>query len=127
MLSGEKILVQDWDRSHVIRDHYRALLGPNAHLEAHPAGKQGLFMLVSAGYGVTLSPISQTESGFPGVIFRPLSGTNAHIQICLGWSPQCQDPATGRFVAFVRDFMKSREPPGRSGLSAGGEKPGPSP
>lgn len=107
-LRNETFLVQDWGRDHSIRDHYMEILGKDVTIETHPAGKQSVFALVSAGYGVTLAVQSQAERGFPGIIFRPLRESDAHLPIRLGWDADRQDAVTGCFVAFIRDFVRQR-------------------
>lgn len=107
-LRNETFLVQDWGRDHSVRDRYIEILGKDVTIETHPAGKQSVFALVSAGYGVTLAVQSQAERGFPGVVFRPLRELHAHLHIRLGWEANRQDPITGRFVAFIRDFVRQR-------------------
>jgi DNA-binding transcriptional LysR family regulator len=107
-LQNEIFLVQDWGRNHSVRDHYTKILGTDVTIETHPAGKQSVFALVSAGYGMTLAVQSQAERGFPGVIFRPLRERDAHLPIRLGWDADRQDAVTGRFVAFIRDFVRQR-------------------
>ncbi|MBB2198730.1 LysR family transcriptional regulator [Nguyenibacter vanlangensis] len=103
---NETFLVQDWGRDYSIRDHYTEILGKDVTIETHPAGKQSVFALVSAGYGVTLAVKSQAERGFPGVIFRALRRSDAHLKIHLGWDANRQDAVTGRFVAFIRDLVR---------------------
>ncbi|GEB38035.1 LysR family transcriptional regulator [Gluconacetobacter liquefaciens] len=107
-IRNETFLIQDWGDDYSVRDRYLEILGKNITLESHPAGKQSVFALVGAGYGMTLAVQSQAEQGFPGVIFRPLRGSKAQLQIHLGWDANRQDPVTGRFVAFVRDFVRQR-------------------
>jgi DNA-binding transcriptional LysR family regulator len=67
-----------------------------------------VFALVGAGFGITLATRSQSEVAFPGVVFRPIREENAWVQIELVWSPDAEDPAVGRFVAFMRDAASSR-------------------
>jgi DNA-binding transcriptional LysR family regulator len=103
----EIVLVQDWPHSHVTRSFYASLLGPSTRFISHPAGKQSLFSLVAAGFGITLATEGQASIGFPGVTFIPIDEDNAVIRHVLAWLPQCEDPAVGRFVAFMRDEARS--------------------
>lgn len=105
-LRNQTFLIQDWGQDYSVRRRYNDVLGKDVTIETHPAGKQSVFALVSAGYGLTLAAQSQAENGFPGVVFRPLRERDAHLQIRLGWAANRQDAATGRFVAFIRDFIR---------------------
>jgi hypothetical protein len=42
------------------------------------------------------------------VIYRPIDEDNACVEIELLWFPDAEDPAVGRFVAFMRDEARSR-------------------
>ena len=75
---------------------------------AHAASKQCVFALVAAGFGITLATTSQAEVVFPGVVYRPIREENAWVQVELVWCPEAEDPAVGRFVAFMRDEARSR-------------------
>ncbi|WP_308720782.1 LysR family transcriptional regulator [Komagataeibacter xylinus] len=101
---NETFLIQDWGQDHSVRDRYAEILGTDVAIETHPVGKQCVFALVGAGYGVTLAARSQAECGFPGVVFRPLAAIDARLQILLGWDASCQDAMTGRFISFIRDL-----------------------
>lgn len=103
----ETILVQDWPHSHVTRSFYVSLLGPKASITAHPASKHSLLTLVSAGFGITLVTEAVAMAGFPGVTFIPIDEENAVVRHVLAWLPQSEDPAIGRFVAFMRDEARS--------------------
>ena len=61
-----------------------------------------------AGFGITLATTSQAEVVFPGVVYRPIREDNAWVQVELVWCPEAEDPAVGRFVAFMRDEARSR-------------------
>lgn len=106
-LSNETILVQDWPRSHVTRSFYSSLLGPSPRFCSHSVSKQSLLSLVAAGFGVTLATESQACAGFPGVTFVTIDEVNASVNVVLAWAPQNEDPAVGRFVAFMRDEAQS--------------------
>ncbi|WP_256890090.1 LysR family substrate-binding domain-containing protein [Acidomonas methanolica] len=105
-LRNETFLLQDWGHDYSIKSRYIDILGKDVTFESHPAGKQSVFALVSAGYGVTLAVQSQAERGFPGVIFRPFRGDTPQLPIRLGWDANREDPIAGRFVAFIRDFVR---------------------
>jgi DNA-binding transcriptional LysR family regulator len=66
-LRDQAILVQDWAHSHATREFYASLLGIGVRFRSHPAGKQSIFALVAAGFGITLATESQSQVVFPGV------------------------------------------------------------
>jgi hypothetical protein len=106
-LGKQIVLVQDWPQSHVTRSFYGALLGHGTAFQSHAASKQSLLSLVAAGFGITLATEAQALAGFPGVTFVPIAEENAAINIVLAWTPQSEDPAVGRFIAFFRDEARS--------------------
>jgi DNA-binding transcriptional LysR family regulator len=107
-LRDETILVQGWDDSQTAREFYASFMGSGVRFEAHAASKQSVFALVRAGFGITLATMSQAEVAFPGVIYRPIQEENAWLRVELVWSPEAENPAVGRFVAFMRDETRSR-------------------
>ena len=107
-LQNETVLVQGWDNSQSARQFYGSLMGSGARFEGHAASKQSILALVAAGFGITLATRSQAEVSFPGVAYRPIGEENAWLQVELVWNPDAEDPAVGRFVAFMRDEARSR-------------------
>lgn len=107
-LRDQILLAQGWDDSHSAREFYSSLLGDGVNFSSHPASKQTVMALVGAGFGITLAAQSQAEVVFPGVVYRPVLEENAWIQVELAWHPTTEDPAVGRFVAFIRDEARSR-------------------
>jgi DNA-binding transcriptional LysR family regulator len=107
-LIEETILVQGWDGSQAQREFFASLLGSGAKFHAHGASEHTVFALVGAGFGITLTPQSQAEATFPGVVFKPIDEPNAWVQFDLAWMPEAEDPAAGRFIAFIRDEARSR-------------------
>jgi DNA-binding transcriptional LysR family regulator len=107
-LRDETILVQGWDDSQTAREFYASFMGCGVRFEAHAASKQSVFALVRAGFGITLATMSQAEVAFPGVVYRPILEENAWLRVELVWSPGAENPAVGRFVAFMRDETRSR-------------------
>jgi DNA-binding transcriptional LysR family regulator len=112
-LREEVILVQGWEESQVAREFYAAFLGDGARFEAHPASKQSVFALVSAGFGITFATASHAETEFTGVVFKRIDDPGASVEMSLAWLPELEDPAVGRFVAFLRDEARSRSLCGR--------------
>jgi DNA-binding transcriptional LysR family regulator len=107
-LREEVVLVQGWEESQVAREFYAAFLGEAARFHAHPASKQSVFALVSAGFGITFATASEVEGGFAGVVFKRIDDPGASVEMSLAWLPELEDPAVGRFVAFLRDEARSR-------------------
>jgi DNA-binding transcriptional LysR family regulator len=107
-LTGETILVQGWDESQAERDFLAPLLGSDVCFRSHPAGRQSLLGLVAGGFGIAIGAESEAAAGFPGVSFRPVGERDAVLQLDLVWLPETEEPAVGRFVAFMRDAVRSR-------------------
>jgi DNA-binding transcriptional LysR family regulator len=101
-LHHETIFVQEWAQSHAMREFYASMMGVGLPLQSVPAGKQTVFSLVSAGFGVTLAQQSQAEVLFPGVVFKPVDEDNARVEFCLAWSRQSECAVIGRFLASMR-------------------------
>ena len=99
-LRDEVVLVQGWEESQVARGFYASFLGDGAKFHSHAASKQCVFALVSAGFGITLATASQSEVGFPGVVFKTIDDPDASIQIALAWLPELEDATVGRFIAY---------------------------
>lgn len=107
-LSGETILVQGWDESQAEREFLAPILGTEIRFRSHPASRQSLLGLVAGGFGVAIGTESEAAAGFPGVLFRPADEKDAVLQLDLAWLPESEEPAVGRFVAFIRDAVRSR-------------------
>ena len=107
-LRRETFLVQGWDNSQSAREFYASFIGGGVRFLGHPASKQTVLALVAAGFGVTLVTQSQAEVAVPGVVYQPIAEDNAWVDIELSWFPDAEDPAVGRFVAFMRDEARSR-------------------
>jgi len=93
-LRRETFLVQGWDNSQSAREFYASFMAGGVRFLGHPASKQTVLALVAAG--------------FPGVVYRPIGENNAWVDVELLWFPDAEDPAVGRFVAFMRDEARSR-------------------
>jgi DNA-binding transcriptional LysR family regulator len=107
-LEEEIILIQGADESHDQRQFFGSLIGSRARFQTHTASNQSLFALVAAGFGVALAARGQAEVQFPGVAFRALDESSASFRVYLAWMPDSEDPAAGRFVAFMRDEARLR-------------------
>lgn len=107
-LRRETFLVQGWDNSQSAREFYASSMGCGVRFLSHPASKQTVLALVAAGFGVTLVTKSQAGVAVPGVVYRTIDEDNAWVDVELLWFPNAEDPAVGRFVAFMRDEARSR-------------------
>jgi DNA-binding transcriptional LysR family regulator len=107
-LRKETFLVQGWDNSQSAREFYASFMGSGVRFYAHAVSKPCVFALVGAGVGITLAPRSQSEGVVPGVVYRSIRDENAWVHVELAWCPDAEDPAVGRFVAFMRDEARSR-------------------
>ena len=107
-LQHETIYVQEWPQSHAMREFYASIIGIGLPLQSIPAGKQTVFSLVSAGFGVTLAQQSQAEVSFPGVVFKPVAEPNAQVEFCLAWSPRSECAVIGRFLTSMRESAARR-------------------
>ena len=108
LLRDQTLLTQGWEGSHSAREFYASLLGNSVSFSSHAASKQSVMALVGAGFGITLAGRSQAEVVFPGVIYKPIREDDAWLQVELAWLPRREDPAVGRFIAFMRDEAQSR-------------------
>jgi DNA-binding transcriptional LysR family regulator len=107
-LSGETILVQGWEESQAEREFLALILGTEVCFRSHAASRQLLLGLVAGGFGIAIGTESEAAAGFPGVLFRPVDEKDAVLQLELAWLPETEEPAVGRFVAFIRDAVRSR-------------------
>jgi DNA-binding transcriptional LysR family regulator len=107
-LSGETILVQGWDESQAEREFLVPLLGSEVCIRSNAASRQAILALVAGGFGISIGTESEAAARFPGVIFRPVDEKDAVLQLDLAWLPETEEPAVGRFVAFIRDKVRSR-------------------
>jgi hypothetical protein len=67
-----------------------------------------MLALVSAGFGITTTCRSQSETIFPGVIFKPIDEPNAWVRVHLACVSEAEDPVVGKLVALVRDLARVR-------------------
>jgi DNA-binding transcriptional LysR family regulator len=101
-LRDETIYVQEWPQSHAMREFYASMIGIGVPFQAQPAGKQTVFSLVAAGFGVTLAQQSQAEVSFPGVVFKVVDEPNAQVEFSLAWPREAEGALIGRFLTSMR-------------------------
>ena len=105
---GSTILIQNSDDNHAKRAFFASLLESGVKFQPHAAGMPTLMGLVGSGYGLALVQSGMSCASFPNVVFKPIDEPGVSFQICLAWHPQAEDPAVGRFVAFMRDQSRLR-------------------
>ena len=101
-LRDETIYVQEWPQSHAMREFYASMVGIGVPFQAQPAGKQTVFSLVAAGFGVTLAQQSQAEVSFPGGVFKIVDEPNARVEFSLAWPREAEGALIGRFLTSMR-------------------------
>src|SRR5882672_7423750 len=79
-----------------------SMIGIGVPFQAQPAGKQTVFSLVAAGFGVTLAQQSQAEVSFPGVVFKVVDEPNARVEFSLAWPHEAEGALIGRFLTSMR-------------------------
>jgi hypothetical protein len=107
-LADETILVQTWVESEEQQVFFDSLLGSGAQFQSHAAGKHPCSHLSALASGITITCRSQSETIFPGVIFKPIDEPNAWVRLHLACVSEAEDPVVGRFVALVRDVARVR-------------------
>jgi DNA-binding transcriptional LysR family regulator len=78
-----------------------------ADFRSHAASRQALLALVGAGFGIAIATEPQAAAPFPEIAFRRIDEPDAFLQLDLAWMPEAEEPALGRFIAFVRDATAS--------------------
>ena len=116
VLREETILVQGWEESQAERGFLTPLIG-GADFRDHAASCQALLALVAAGFGVAVVTEGHAAAPVPGVAIKPIGETDAFLQMDLAWVPEAEEPALGRFIAFIRDAARSAD------LFCGGFRP----
>jgi DNA-binding transcriptional LysR family regulator len=107
-LREEVMLVHESGSDSLTAGFVSSLLGSGSSLHSHPASRQGLLSLVSAGFGVTLIAESRIDFTCPGVIVKPVAESNAWVDVDLTWTPDSEEAVVGKFVAFLRDEARTR-------------------
>jgi DNA-binding transcriptional LysR family regulator len=62
--------------------------------------------LVLAGEGFAIVPLCATVGSPPGLVFRPLEGADAGLDVAVCWRRDLDNPLIKPFVAAVRSAMK---------------------
>lgn len=108
-LELETLLVPQWAQClPFVRDLTQQLGSQQPRRSGSDTDRVAL-MLAAAGYGLAIATASMAGTGDRGAVFRPLAASDASVEIALAWSPEIEEPAVGRFLAFVRDRVRSLE------------------
>jgi len=78
-----------------------------ADFRSHAASRQALLALVGAGFGIAIATETQAAAPLPEIALRRIDEPDAFLQLDLAWMPEAEEPALGRFIAFVRDATAS--------------------
>lgn len=107
-LRDEVVLVHEIGADPLTGEFVLSLLGPGTTLQSHPVSRHGLLALVSAGFGVTLIAESRADFSCSGLVVKPVTETNAWVDVDLTWTPDSEEAVVGKFVAFLRDQARTR-------------------
>jgi DNA-binding transcriptional LysR family regulator len=67
---------------------------------------QTIVALVAAGLGIAIVPESVADLRRPGVVYRPLEGTYAPVELALVWREDDNSPALARFLEVARRWER---------------------
>jgi DNA-binding transcriptional LysR family regulator len=111
-LAGETFIVASRGSGPEVRATVQSLLpdGHTARFAAHDVGREGMFNLVGAGFGVAVLAESASGASYPSVVFRPV-GDGAGptmVEVAAYWDPKRDNPVLRRFLAQLRATQGSR-------------------
>jgi DNA-binding transcriptional LysR family regulator len=72
-------------------------------------GRETMMHLVAMGRGVGLTSEATAGISFPGIIFRPIAGTDTTLCFCAVWSPHNDNPALRRFLSLARELARRQK------------------
>ena len=102
-LQGQNFIVSEADPGPEIHDYLAKHLGDLGHhpsIERHRVGRDNLMHMVALGQGLTVVHEAANAAGFPGVVYRPLSGEV--LPFCAIWSPRNDNPAFRRLLSLAK-------------------------
>jgi DNA-binding transcriptional LysR family regulator len=105
-LAGQTILIQSADDNHAKRTFFAELLSTGVRFQPHTASTPTILGLVGCGFGLAFVQSGMADASYPGVVFREIDEPDVAFHVHLVWHPEAEDPAIGRFVAFMRDQAK---------------------
>lgn len=104
-LKQQRFLVRAYGSGPAIYTWLAGKLQPEGYapdIQQHDVCRESLLGLVGAGYGITVVSRSATDLVVPGVVFRPITDTNAGISIRMAWLPTNDNPVLGPFLSHAR-------------------------
>ena len=106
-LEGQPLVVRTWESGSAPYSFLAARIAPNGYLptEPHYVSREGLLALVGIGRGITVLGASAKAMAMPGVVFRPMVGEGATMPVTAVWLAGNDNPARGRFVSMLRDWV----------------------
>ncbi|MDX2148178.1 MAG: LysR substrate-binding domain-containing protein [Planctomycetota bacterium] len=111
-LAGETFIVASRGSGPEVRATVQSLLpdGHTARFAAHDVGREGMFNLVGAGFGVAVLAESASGAAYPSVVFRPVGDVAGPtmVEVAAYWDPKRDNPALRRFLAQLRATQGSR-------------------
>jgi len=78
--------------------------GGRISLETHDVSRAAVMRLVALRFGVGLVSDSSVAIGYPGVVFRPVSGEKERLSYSVVWLPGNDNPALRRFISLARSM-----------------------
>lgn len=107
-LSSETLLFRSISHREYI-SHNLDLYLDKISTSVHSTGIDPLLSLVRAGFGMAFAEATYARQNAPGILFRNLENFDFRFDILLGWAEQAEDPALGRFIAFMRNQLQDRK------------------
>jgi DNA-binding transcriptional LysR family regulator len=105
-LAGETFIVASRGSGPEVRATVQSLLpdGHTARFAAHDVGREGMFNLVGAGFGVAVLAESASGASYPSVVFRPVGDVAGPtmVEVAAYWDPRRDNPVLRRFLSLLR-------------------------
>lgn len=105
-LAGETFIVASRGSGPEVRATVQSLLpdGHTARFATHDVGREGMFTLVGAGFGVAVLAESASGASYPGVVFRPVRDATGPtmVEVAAYWDSKRDNPVLRRFLALLR-------------------------
>ena len=106
MLAGEPFVSFPRDLAPVLYDQLISMCqtaGFSPHI-VQEAQMQTIVSLVAAGIGVALVPATLQNLSRRGLVYRPLTGTVAKLQLAVAWRRDNRSPLLEAFLSVVREM-----------------------
>jgi DNA-binding transcriptional LysR family regulator len=119
-LRNQHFIIRQSNCSSALCERLVKHLSDRAHtprLHKVDVGRETVMHLVAMGRGLSLTSEATVATSFPGVIFRPISGSDATLQFSAVWWPKNDNPALRRFLSLARALAKEKRQRPNSGSS----------